>query len=388
MSLDLYVGIDSGSKTTKIVYDAGNEIRSKKTASVICKAPEGIENLESLERTVKTIEDNMLVSVNGEDFLFGNIALEQGRYEDLVEPIRGNLLTDIYKANEERDSKDSDRASIVIAGILGLIDTQKTYDDLPDTIMKICTGVPIETSTELVNELESLYKGIHKFKIKNLATGETQKRKIWVKECMMIKEPIGTLYDSIYDTNGLPRMKGGKVDQSVSTLLTQVVGIYDMGYGTYCSYLRGPNGAILKGCGTNESAHKRFIFELSQDLSRLLKANGYSNLDMPNQYEIDNATKTKALRVRLEKLEGFESVVQNTTRRFVRDNISRDLENYFIKNNIETLIVTGGPAKDFAPHIRDYLMSRKQSQVKVKVPEDPEMANAYGFYKYLMKKMK
>lgn len=380
----VYAGIDTGSRTIKIHYKLNGKIRKVQTASVFCKAPENLSTLKLLKRPSEELAKNMLLEVKGERYLFGDIAIDQAEAEDLITPIDGNLLKDVYKEEGDRTEEDIKNAKIVIAGVLALIETRNFLGN-EAVLVRMTTGVPMGTSEALVKEMKNLYvRGTHSFTVENLATGQKVEKNVSVKECYMIPEPVGSLYDMVYEFNG--EMK--KKNPTTKAMIKSSVGIIDIGYGTDCVFRRDPKaGIIMSACDTNKVAMKYFNELLAMNLSRVLRAKNFSNFDIPSPLELDNATKDKILNIGSEKIKEFDSVIQETARRFFERNLRLYINEHFLqKGRVQMILVTGGGAKIFYPLIqREY--TNPQYKIKVKTPEDPEMANSKGFLKNTIKEL-
>lgn len=364
----VYSGIDTGSNKIKIVNKrVGDKIEVITTSSTWCEAPENIWSLEFQKGAAKELAKNMVLKYNNKNYLFGDLAREQVLPKNLVEPINGNILTDVYKDNKERTEEDLEKARVTIKGVLGLIVKDKVYDE--DIKMKICTGVPIETSKELRREIKNLFVGRHVFSVCNIMTGEEYTRNIEVKDCLVISEPLGTFYDMLFD------YKGNVIDKA---LASKSIGVLDIGWATTCSYRLEESRAIGIGCKTSTRAMKEFSYEVASKVMGKFKVS-------ITPIEVDEALRKGYIKINGKKIKKeFKEAVNETAQEFTKT-ILVDIKNNFLqKGGVEEIVLTGGGAEVFYPYIKkaaEVLKERHDMMPRIVKPENPEMSNAQGFCK-------
>ena len=331
------IGIDLGTSTIKIsTQDSKNLMR---IPSLIGEPNPGFEGMSSDKSWI----NNLVIEEEDRVFYVGELARLQSE-------VRRPLAA-------EGKMKSIANAILAIKAALSQVMTGNAEQFV------MATGVPVATSREESVQLAQGLKGVHEIRVKNDATGEERILKANITKTFVLPEPYGTYYKVLKDLGE---------DRAVDAI------IVDIGHGStdiLCMYkgnmMRTASGSIEEATDTLTSRLARAIKDKTGKIVR--------PIDLMKSIE----TGRKELMLGGEKWnigDALEASIQSIAE-VIYDETDRLLNNLPPDAWIEKVIVTGGGAITFGPHLRDLFWKGNvvKSPEEVLVPENPVMCNAQGF---------
>lgn len=326
-----------------VVLDHGNgkfkyrsEIKKGVKPSIVAFKKDVGESLIGKELKLKTYEVNGIEYVWGEDVTKVKETYPTYGFQNRYKEPMYKILSEIALTNLALESKIKQTDEVIVI-----------------------TGVPSnEINTQAAEDLKKVFideekGGLHTVKINGKLV------KVNVSEVVVIPQPIGTVMNNYLDENGF--VKEDRYEQIR-------VGIIDIGTGT--TDLDSINGLSRENEFKSIEAGMKDVYQLIADY--INKQNSNAKVEY---YQVEPYFKKGIYPISLRHEVDFNEVKEQAVKE-IAEKIKKGIKSSWKTfDRFDEIILTGGGAKLFETYINELVDV-------VAVPEEPQLANADGFYKY------
>lgn len=334
------IGIDLGTSITKLVGPGGKKI--VKIPSLVGDPNPGWKGLGTDKSWINNL---MLQTDDGKKYFVGELARLQS---EIKRP-----LADKGKMKSLKD------AIIAIKAALSIF-VEKDYANLI-----VATGVPVASPQDEMVTLSKGLKGAMTINVANDATGEEKQINLKIDQCLVMPVCYGSYYE-ILKTSGEQRAVDAVV-VDIGAGATNILTVYEG------RLMRTASGSVQESITT---LAERIASNLNQQTGKILRP-----FELIKSIEIGR----KNVMIAGEQYNISETLAYyvNSISDVIVDELSTLLGTLPPDAWIEKVILTGGGAEVFGEHMKNLLTQNNivQSPEEVIVPEDPVLANAFGFQK-------
>lgn len=288
------------------------------------------------------------IEFNGKEYLFGDYAIQQdpkGGIKDF-NPLKYKHDTEIAK---------------LCAGLALMFP-----EDNRIVIQNLILGVSLRVySKAIAKDVINTYKDkVFEFSIPRLSerTGEIRKKKIMleIQNVDVLPQGIGATQDMIFDINGQ------LIDEG--EIMELRFGVIDIGSNTVDGFIRDGYDPVEDSDFYMEHGTSDVYKRVAKQLGILNRQNAIEMLSVQGKVSIFHNGQEKT----------FKNKVDNAFGHFADEiyQMAYDRWNRFLET-VHKIILCGGCSEMVKEHFIDAF-----KPVKVMVPQDPQFANARGYYKY------
>ncbi|NHJ33312.1 MAG: ParM/StbA family protein [Asgard group archaeon] len=341
------IGIDLGTSITKLVGPEGKKV--VKIPSLVGDPNPGWKGLGTDKSWINNL---MLQTDDGKKYFVGELARLQS---EIKRP-----LADKGKMKSLKD------AIIAIKAALSIF-VEKDYANLI-----VATGVPVASPQDEMVTLSKGLKGAMTINVANDATGEEKQINLKIDQCLVMPVCYGSYYE-ILKTSGEQRAVDAVV-VDIGAGATNILTVYEG------RLMRTASGSVQESITT---LAERIASNLNQQTGKILRP-----FELIKSIEIGR----KNVMVAGEQYDISETLIYyvNSISDVIVDELSTLLGTLPPDAWIEKVILTGGGAEVFGENMKSVLTENNivQSPDEVIVPNDPVLANAFGFQKIAQAQIK
>jgi actin-like ATPase involved in cell morphogenesis len=334
------IGVDLGTSLTKLVGPGGKKI--VQVPSLVGDPNPGWKGLA----TDKSWINNLVIEDDkGRKYFIGELARLQS---EIKRP-----LADKGKMKSLKDA--------IIAIKAALSDfVEKDYANLA-----VATGVPVASSEEEMRTISSGLKGAMTIKVGNDATGEEKQINLKIDKCMVMPVCYGSYYEILKQMGESRAVDAVVVD--IGAGATNILTIYEG------RMMRTASGSVQESINT---LAQRIASNLNQQTGKILRP-----FELIKAIEVGR----KNVMIAGEQYNISETIdyYVGTISDIIVDELKGLLNTLPPDAWIEKVILTGGGAEVFGVNMKTILTEHNivKTPEEVIVPDDPVLANAFGFQK-------
>ena len=286
---------------------------------------------------------------------------------------RGVSLTTQQRVNENLSmNRPINMLTNWILSVIAMLATTRSISDYA-----VAITVPINQVEGLKAELKKYnIKGSYEVSISNEPNFHRIVKHINLRSVYLLEQAIAAVYNEIIDIDE----KTGEIKYKDKSLTEKQVAVIDIGTNTINYALIDHMNITAKEI-ISESGAAKFIKEIQYELLKKQIETSYADIQEglisdnkfivsrydPNTQTIEEIDMTE--RIQAMKQKAYNSIVKPAIDTFITPYLST-------KGKIDKIIITGGGVKLFSQFLKPLL-----SFSQVRIPEDPQLANALGAWK-------
>ncbi len=227
--------------------------------------------------------------------------------------------------------------------------------------LHVVSGLPVGYLKRDSKKLKEMIKGTHNITFHH-QNGETELRTITVEEVLVIPQPIGSIFNLIFDDNG-------KI--SNKSLASQKLGVVDIGFKTSDFSIFDRLQYIERGSSTMDTG----ISKCFSVIASKLRQESNINIEL---YRMFKFTETGTIKIR-----GKEFNISNLTKRVYNhagSAIASDLNRLWENDwDMDSIILSGGGSMELYKYLTPNI---EGNVIPVSKDTDPRFNNVHGYLKF------
>lgn len=326
------VGIDVGFGFTK-AYNGSNAIIFK---SLIGEATE-IQFYPSLGDESAT--SNLHITLDDKSYFIGSYAELQSKLPEFT--LDQELLIENFVK------------ILAITGVGLCSDSQEP--------LNVVTGLPVEYLRRDTRRLKEMIQGVHEITFHEY-DGKDRTRQIIINKIYVIPQPIGSIFNLIFDKNGKIRDKG---------LAAQKLGVVDIGFRTTDLSIFNRLRYIERGSATLNTGISRYY----SALANMLRRESNINLEL---YRIFKFLESGMIKIRGKEynITGLKNKIYSQAATTIASDLNRRWENDW---DIDSIILSGGGSVELAEYLSPNI---KGNVIPIQSEIDARLNNVQGYFKF------
>ena len=326
------VGIDVGFGFTK-AYNGSNAIIFK---SLIGEATE-IQFHSLLGDEAAT--SNLHVTLDNKSYFIGSYAELQSKLPEFTLD-QEQLIENFVKI-------------LAITGVGLCSDSQEP--------LNVVTGLPVEYLRRDMRRLKEMIQGIHEITFHE-CDGKDKTKQILINKIYVIPQPIGSIFNLIFDNNGKIRDK---------SLAAQKLGVVDIGFRTTDLSIFNHLQYIERGSATLNTGISKYYGALANKLRR------ESNINL-ELYRIFNFLESGIIKIRGKELNisSLKKKLYSQAATTIASDLNRRWENDW---DIDSIILSGGGSVELAEYLSPNI---KGNVIPIQSEIDARLNNVQGYFKF------
>jgi plasmid segregation protein ParM len=227
--------------------------------------------------------------------------------------------------------------------------------------LNVVTGLPVEYLRRDTRRLKEMIQGVHEITFHDY-DGKDRTKQIIINKIFVIPQPIGSIFNLIFDHNGKIRDKG---------LATQKLGIVDIGFRTTDLSIFNHLQYIERGSATLNTGISRYY----SALANMLRKESNINLEL---YRIFKFLESGMIKIRGKEynISSLKNKIYSQAATTIASDLNRRWENDW---DIDTIILSGGGSVELAEYLAP---SIKGNVIPIQSDIDARLNNVQGYFKF------
>jgi plasmid segregation protein ParM len=225
----------------------------------------------------------------------------------------------------------------------------------------VVTGLPVEYLRRDSKRLKEMIRGVHEITYHNF-NGQDETRKITIDKLCIIPQPIGSIFNLIFDDQGKIKDK---------QLTRQKLGVVDIGFKTTDLSIFDRLQYVERGSSTLDAGISKCFSVISDKLKR----ESNINLELYRIFKFIESGKIK-IRGKEYNISNLKKKVYSQAASAIASNLNHLWENDW---DIDSIILSGGGSIELAEYLAANI---KGNVIPVQRNIDPRFNNVLGYCKF------